>query len=746
MSHAVAGRPATPELDASRMISMSGWRLGVLVVCAVFTIYLSYSAHIARELQQRTAALAHQIDRTMGPAALSQPAAWVIRLNQLYPQIDRLVPPLGRELAGSLSAATVRLEHRLKQGETLAPSEQVALATHLAELASQLRLASLRAERRHAYALHASYWALIGLIFSIVALLRRRSRLTYSTVADVMQDRVFFTHLEASVYLTDCDDCILRGNTVIAGKCGYKEADLNGRNLFEDANDPSLLDDMYGQLAATGRWSGELGLRSRDGSVVYERVHRWTVADYPAEPGGIVTVSSDSVTATDEHRLMLWQAHHDNLTKLPNANLLQERLSRTLVACKQGSDPGAVISVDLDNFQQLNDSLGHAKADRVLTEAAYRIAMCARESDTVARMGSDLFVVLLDGMTETGLAERVASAIVASVARPFYVDDTELFITASAGVTVFPDDGTEEGELLQKADAARMSAKAEGGNRVCYFEAAMNAAAARRLELETHLRKAIERDELELYYQPVIDVQKDSVCGAEALLRWRNDALGMVSPGEFIPVAEDSGLIIAIGAWVIEQVQRQQRHWIDVLGLNLRVSLNVSAKQFNTPEAARGLLRHFDGAAAERLSVEVTESALMDDDPGAEVFLNGLRAAHIPVALDDFGTGYSSIGYLRDFEFDVLKVDRSFIRNLDRARDYGLVASIISMGNILGMCVTAEGVEDAEQLERLRQIGVHQVQGFFYAKPMPVAEFEAFVSAYEDRDLQPKSVDTPVAY
>jgi diguanylate cyclase (GGDEF)-like protein len=386
-----------------------------------------------------------------------------------------------------------------------------------------------------------------------------------------------------------------------------------------------------------------------------------------------------------------------------------------------------VLSIDLDRFKNVNDSVGPARGDQVLTEAAYRIAMCVRESDTVARLGGDHFVVLLAEIEDYQEAERLARQIVEACGRPFIVDGRELFVSASVGVAAIPQDGLETGELLQKADAARIQVKRDGGNNLKFFEPEMNVRAERRMELESALRKAVENNELRLFYQPVVDVKRGVVSSTEALLRWQHPELGMVSPGEFIPIAEDTGLIVEIGYWVVAECQRQLKAWRAAGLADLRVSLNVSALQLRNGDDVNRLLAALERGGAEGLTLELTESALIDNSEGAQQFLKGARALGCTVALDDFGTGFSSLGYLRNFDFDVLKIDKTFIDELANTRDYGLVASIVSMGRILGMKVVAEGVEEAEQVAQLKQIGCDYVQGFFYSRPLPAPEFLTFV-------------------
>lgn len=540
-----------------------------------------------------------------------------------------------------------------------------------------------------------------------------------------------FENSPGAVVVTDAYDRILAVNAAYTRMTGYHQEEVLGHDIaFNHAGqqDEAFYVTMRESLARRGRWVGEFWLRNTDGEAFADKVTRMRLNGPRNELLGYLTLSMDLQSTDDAKRLMLWQAHHDTLTKLPNRNLFEERLTRLLLRTQEPSFMGALVSIDLDRFKIVNDSVGPSKGDQVLMEVAYRLAMCVDESDTVARLGSDHFVVLMSEVDGYGAVERLGRRILTEIGKPFVIDGRELFIAASVGVALLPQDGRETGELLQKADAARIQVKGDGGNSLAFFEPEMNTRAERRLEVESALRRAVTNDELMLYFQPVVDVKRGTVTSAEALLRWDHPALGMVSPGEFIPVAEDMGLIVEIGQWVVAECHRQldvwQRQGLD----NLRISLNVSPVQLRRDEDAQALIELLRELGDTRLVLELTESALMENSDGVQRFLDQARRLGCMVALDDFGTGFSSLGYLRNFEFDVLKVDKTFIDELSSTRDYGLVASIVSMGRILGMRVVAEGVETAEQVKRLKQIGCDYVQGFYFSRPLPAEDFYAFMT------------------
>lgn len=548
-------------------------------------------------------------------------------------------------------------------------------------------------------------------------------------------DRALFEHSPGAVVVTDADDRIIGVNPAYTRMTGYGPREVAGQDVaFNHAGqqDVAFYQAMRECLRERGRWVGEFWLRNKQGEAFADKVTRLRLDDGAGRTVGHLTLSTDLLSSDDAKRLMLWQAHHDTLTKLPNRNLFEERLSRMLVHAEESGSRGALLSIDLDRFKMVNDSAGPTRGDQVLMEAAYRIAMCVDESHTVARLGGDHFAVLMGDVDDVGEVERMGRKILAEMHKAFHFDGRELFITASIGVAVLPEDGEAAGELLQKADAARIQAKQQGGDNLAFFELEMNARAERRLELESALRRAVSSDQLSLRYQPVVDVRRGTVVSAEALLRWEHPVLGVVSPAEFIPVAEDMGLIVEIGQWVVRECQRQLAAWRAEGFDALRLSVNVSPVQLRRERDVQDLLGLL-GDSGDSLVLELTESALMEDSAGVQRFLAQARAHGCRVALDDFGTGYSSLAYLRTFDFDVLKIDKTFIDEMVNARDYGLVASIVSMGRILGMRVVAEGVETGDQVQRLKRIGCDLVQGYYFSRPLSAQAFLEYLRAPDAR-------------
>ncbi|MBI4277292.1 MAG: EAL domain-containing protein [Armatimonadetes bacterium] len=421
------------------------------------------------------------------------------------------------------------------------------------------------------------------------------------------------------------------------------------------------------------------------------------------------------------------QASHDALTKLPNRALFMDRVDHALARARRRQESVAVMFVDLDNFKVVNDSLGHHIGDRLLVATALRFRACVRTEDTVARLGGDEFAVLLERIATVTDATRVAERIAEQLRAPFVVDGHEVFATASVGIAFSqPEDGQAE-RLMREADLAMYRAKTTGKSHYSVFDESMGARALRRLELEGDLRRGLERGEFTVHYQPVVDLASGRIGEVEALVRWRHPAFGLMTPGEFIPLAEETGLILPLGRWVLAEACRQVRAWQARHPDDppLVVSVNLSPRQVQhaglVDEIAQAL--HETGLDPRSLKVEITENVLMDDGEKTTGVLQRLRALGVRIAIDDFGTGYSSLSYLKRFQVDAVKIDRSFIEKLDRdPEDTAIVQAMVSLARALNLAVACEGVETAEQLTRLQTMGCDQGQGFYFARPTTGAE------------------------
>jgi diguanylate cyclase (GGDEF)-like protein/PAS domain S-box-containing protein len=424
------------------------------------------------------------------------------------------------------------------------------------------------------------------------------------------------------------------------------------------------------------------------------------------------------------------QANFDQVTGLPNRVLALDRLTSAVISAKRHGHKVGVLFIDLDHFKKINDTLGHATGDQLLKAAAERLRNCVRAEDTVARLGGDEFTVILPNLSSAAHAEPVIQKILDTFSLPFPLGREEAFISASIGVTVSPDDGEDPHLLMQNADAAMYRAKERGRNTFNFFTSELNRRAVERMRIESHLLHALDRGEFELHYQPIVDLRLGTVIGAEALLRWTNAILGNVEPERFIPLAEDTGLIVPIGLWVLETACAQLAEWRKNGIPALRVSVNISSRQFrgtNLVEAISNMLRRHN-VPSHLLELEITEGLLMDELPQTRANLRDLASLSVRLSLDDFGTGYSSLRYLKQFPVDTLKIDKSFVGEVPQeAGDSTVVEAIIAMAHRLGLQVIGEGIETEEQLNFLQSHGCDFGQGFYFSRPISAAAFRRWL-------------------
>ncbi|MBW8459025.1 MAG: EAL domain-containing protein [Thiobacillus sp.] len=439
------------------------------------------------------------------------------------------------------------------------------------------------------------------------------------------------------------------------------------------------------------------------------------------------------ITQQKESEELIWkQANFDTLTGLPNRHMFHDRMVQEIKKADRAELEIGLLFIDLDKFKEVNDTLGHTMGDILLQEAARRIGGCVRETDTVARLGGDEFIVILAELGDTGSVERVAGNIRQSLAKPFLLKNEMVYISTSIGITLYPNDATNVDDLLKNADQAMYAAKNEGRNRFSYFTPAMQQSAQARLRLTNELRGALEAKQFKIYYQPIVDLATGRIHKAEALIRWLHPELGMVSPAQLIPLAEESGLIVEIGDWVFKESARQLKHWEVLYNSRLQVSVNLSPAQFGgvagcLSKAWLVYLQELE-LPAQSLVVEITEGLLLNSETGVTDELLGFHEAGIQIAIDDFGTGYSSLSYLKKFDIDYLKIDQSFVRDLViDSNDRALSEAIIVMAHKLGLKVIAEGVETEAQRALLTQAGCDYAQGFLFSRPLPADEFEALL-------------------
>ncbi|HJW26312.1 MAG TPA: EAL domain-containing protein [Rhodocyclaceae bacterium] len=477
-------------------------------------------------------------------------------------------------------------------------------------------------------------------------------------------------------------------------------------------------------------WETERQSQRADGSLYWERLHLASVQDENGVAAHLLLSREDITERHEQQEKIAYQAHYDPLTGLPNRVLAHDRLLHAMGHSRREGTRAAAMYIDLDNFKQVNDTLGHTTGDGLLRQAAARLQAAMREEDTVARLGGDEFLIILNGLAHGDDTSAVAEKIIAAFAAPFPVDDRELVTSPSIGIAIYPDDGSDATELLRNADLAMYEAKEAGRNTYRFFDRKMNADAVERLNLLGKLRGAGDRHELVLHFQPQIDLHTGTVIGCEALLRWFHPEMGLVAPGRFIPIAEDSGLIVAIGNWVLREACRQAVAWQRAGLPPLVMAVNLSAVQFRHPDIYDTVVSALaeTGLHPSCLELEITESILIRDTESVLEKATRLKELGLKLSIDDFGTGYSSLSYLKRFPVDKLKVDRSFVQDMATdSEDAALVQAIVQMAKTLGLKTIAEGVEDLPVLEKLRACHCDEVQGFLFGRPMPADDFQAYL-------------------
>jgi diguanylate cyclase (GGDEF)-like protein/PAS domain S-box-containing protein len=550
-----------------------------------------------------------------------------------------------------------------------------------------------------------------------------------------------------SVMITDLDGNIEYVNPKLCDITGYTEEELLGQNprILKSGHTPAIqFKNMWSAITSGHSWSGELYNKKKNGELFWENVTISPIKNSAGENTHYLALKEDISLRKDYEERLLYQASYDKLTDLPNRTLAYDRIQQAIVNARRESKHLALVYMDFDHFKNINDTLGHSAGDEFLRYMAERLKNCVRDFDTVARLGGDEFLIMLLEVDEgegnnfmpfDNFVKLATEDILGHVSRPCQIQDMEFSVTASAGIAIFPQDGDDPHALLRNADTAMYRSKRKGRNTYEVFTPEMGDVVMKRVEIDSKLRNALESGDFYLKYQALMDARTQAIVGAEALIRWDDPVLGEVSPEEFVPLAEESGLIVEIGNWVLDNALANVKKWRqDAEHQDFYVAINLSSRQFRgkdiVQDIAAALKRHdLPGSC---LELEITERLLMKDVPHVINLLDQFKAMDITLSIDDFGTGYSSLSYLKRFPFDVLKIDKAFISGIgDDPDDAALCEAIIAMAHSLGLSIIGEGVENREQFQFLQTRGVETIQGYYVSEPMIDEEFIKFIAISE---------------
>ncbi len=558
------------------------------------------------------------------------------------------------------------------------------------------------------------------------------------TELKVAEDRVrlsavVFEAASEGTMVTDAEQRIILINPAFTRITGYTQEEILGKTpkvLNSGRHDPEFYRKFWHELHTRGHWEGEVLNRKKTGEIYPERLTVNVLPDRHGDPMFYVAVFRDETERKRAEEIIKKQATYDNLTELPNRMLFMDRLEQAMKGTHRNHNRMGLLFLDLDGFKEVNDRMGHGAGDQLLQEVARRLRLCVREMDTVARLGGDEFAVVLSGLGESDSVHRTTDAILKSLAEPFLLGGSNAYVTASIGIASYPGDASTAEALIKCADQAMYAAKYAGKNRACHFTTDMQSAALARYKTIADMRLADIDQEFVLHYQPIVDLATGDVCKAEGLLRWQHAEEGLLSPARFIPLAEETGLIMRMGDSVFRQALSDLVGWRTVCP-DFQISINVSPVQFRDGHGRlKEWMNHLQAAGlpGSCIVVEITEGLLLDPNPNVDERLMAFRDAGIEVALDDFGTGYSALSYLKKFDIDYLKIDQSFTRNLSHDNeDMALCEAMVVMAHKLGLKVVAEGVETELQRDLLKGIGCDYAQGYLFGRPVPGEEFVSLI-------------------
>ncbi|MCG8312077.1 MAG: EAL domain-containing protein [Pseudomonadales bacterium] len=575
---------------------------------------------------------------------------------------------------------------------------------------------------------------LLGL--HLVGYLHQHDDLSDQPYSQQWSDHLFKYSADA-ILISDENHRVIKANHAFEAIYGFKQIEVIGKPVKEfliaDNQNHTFDEKLWSTLHTEGHWQGEIWQQRNDGEAFPSIQHISALKDRKGTIKEYIYIISDISVKKQNEEAIKQLSNYDQLCNLPNRSLFIDRLQHAMTRSKRSKAFTGLLFIDLDRFKYVNDSLGHDAGDKLLIEVARRLQATVREQDTVSRLGGDEFTVVLEDMAAAEDSKLVADKIIQELAKPIVVHKHEFVISSSIGISVYPDHGSNHETLIKNADTAMYQAKECGRNQYKYYNQKMSERASKKFHLESELRKALDEGHFELYYQAQVNLDDKRVTGAEALVRWQHPDKGTISPGDFIPLAEETGLIVPLGEWVLRTACRQAQGWTNKGYEDLNVSVNLSGRQLtndNTFSLVKSILRE-SGLPAEKLIIEITESAVMSDPDRAIAELNMIRDLGVLIAIDDFGTGYSSLSYLKQLPVSCVKIDRSFTKDVHTDKDdAAIVNTIVAMTNSLGLKVLAEGVEGIEHIEYVSQAGCQDMQGYYFSRPLPEPEFLDFVSKF----------------